>query len=109
MVRLKIIGLGLLAMGLSMTPMPAAETPQAVPLAANGEAQGAATAAGARQAFDPQASAGDYLKGRLRVTAGRFDLDSSMRKAGTCAALPRGRGALPTSSSWRSGRTTGWW
>jgi len=75
MVRLRTIGLGLLAMGLSMTPVPEAETPQAVPLAANGEAQGAATAAGARQAFDPQASAGDYLKGRLRVTAGRFGLD----------------------------------
>lgn len=72
---MKAFGLGLLVMSLSMTPVPAAETPQALPLAVNGELEGRAGAAGARQVFDPQASAGDYLKGRLGVTAGRFDLD----------------------------------
>lgn len=71
----RTIGLGFLAMVLSMTPVPAAQTPRALPLAAGAAAEGTAKAAGARQVFDPQAAAGDYLKGRLRVAAGRFDLD----------------------------------
>lgn len=71
----KTFGLGILAMALSMTSVPAAETPQALPLAVDAAVEGKAEAAGTRQAFDPQAAAGDYLNGRLRVTAGRFDLD----------------------------------
>ncbi|MFT4158605.1 alpha/beta hydrolase-fold protein [Shinella sp.] len=71
----KTFGLGILAMVLSMTSVPAAERPPALPLAVDAAVEGKAEAAGTRQAFDSQAAAGDYLKGRLRVTAGRFDLD----------------------------------
>lgn len=69
------IGFGVLAVMISMTGGLAAETPQALPLPAGQVIEEKAEAAGAKQAFDPQAVSGDYVKGELRVAAGRFDLD----------------------------------
>ncbi|MFB9948797.1 alpha/beta hydrolase-fold protein [Rhizobium puerariae] len=54
----------------SSEPLP----PPAV-LAIGEKASGKIGEIGGRQVFDPGASAGDYLKGRLTVEAGRFDLD----------------------------------
>ena len=72
---LRTIGLGLFALVLSMIPAPAAETPQVLVLAANGAVEIKAERAGATQAFDPGAAEEAYVKGRLRVETGRFDLD----------------------------------
>lgn len=71
----RMIGSGVMALILSMTPAPAAETMQAVPLAAGTAVTGKAATAGAREAFDPRTAVGDYFKGALRVEAGTFDLD----------------------------------
>ncbi len=75
MVRLRTIGLGLAAAVLSMTPGPAAETPQVPALAVGKAVESKAEAAGAKQAFDPGAAEGAYVKGQLHVATGRFDLD----------------------------------
>lgn len=75
MVVHKTIGLGVLAMLLSMTSVPAAETLQASVLAVGAAVDGHADVPDARQLFDPAAAVGAYVKGQLRVTAGRFDLD----------------------------------
>ena len=71
----KRIGLGMLAVILSFSSTPAAETPEALALPPGEAIAVTADAAGARQAFDPGAEMGDYLKGQLRVSTGRFDLD----------------------------------
>lgn len=68
----RAIGLGLLALVLSMTPVPAAETPQALMLRA-GETVEAKV--GEQRRLYPAAAEGTYVKGALRVAAGRFDLD----------------------------------
>ncbi len=75
MVTLRTIGLGLVAMVLSMTPAPAAETSRALVLAVGKAMQGTAETAGVEQAFDPGAAEGTYAKGQMSVATGRFDLD----------------------------------
>jgi len=75
MVGLRTIGLGFVALVLSMTPAPAASPPQVLLLAAGGAVERTAEAAGARQVFDAGAAEGTYIKGQLRVATGRFDLD----------------------------------
>jgi enterochelin esterase-like enzyme len=75
MVMRRIVGSGVVALILSVTPLLAAETTHAVPLAVGAVVTGKAVAAGTRQVFDPEAAAGDYVKGTLRVEAGVFDLD----------------------------------
>lgn len=71
----RTVGLGLVAMVLSMTPAPAAETPQALSLAVGVIVESEAETVGMTQVFDPRAAEGAYVKGQLRVAAGRFDLD----------------------------------
>ncbi|MCR6497892.1 alpha/beta hydrolase-fold protein [Shinella sp. CPCC 101442] len=75
MVVLRTVGLGFVAMVLSMTPAPAAETPQALSLAVGAALENKAEAIGTAQAFDPGVAQGSYVKGQLRVATGRFDLD----------------------------------
>lgn len=69
------IGLGFVAMVLSMTPAPAAETPQVLPLAVDAVVKSKAETVGMAQIVDPAAPEGAYVKGQLRVATGRFDLD----------------------------------
>lgn len=71
----KRIGLGVFAVVISMTGVPAAETPRALPLPAGKVIEEKAEAGGTKQAFDPETCPGDYIKGELRVGTGRFDLD----------------------------------
>ncbi len=73
MVVRRTIGLAVLAMALSTSS--AAETPQSLQLGVGAALEGEAKTAGKRQVFVPAAAEGDYVKGKLRVTAGRFDLD----------------------------------
>ena len=77
----RLVGSGVLAVMLSMTPVPAAEAPQALPLPV-GQTVTSQTVTGetvesraGTQAFDPQTMAGDYVKGRLGVSVGRVHLD----------------------------------
>jgi enterochelin esterase-like enzyme len=78
MVMAGAVKLGALIMLLSFmpaAPIPAADVPRDFRLVAGKAADGHAEGAGSQQAFDPAATPGDYIKGLLRVTAGRFDLD----------------------------------
>ncbi|WP_439632254.1 alpha/beta hydrolase-fold protein [Shinella sp.] len=72
---MKGIGPAMLAMAFAMSPAPAAETPQALLLVVGEALAGKVETAGAMQVFDPQAASGDYIKGQLRISAGRFNLD----------------------------------
>ena len=94
MVTFRKAGLGLLAMVLSMTQVPAAETPRAQVLAVGVAVEGRADTAGTRQTFDPAASEGAYIKGRLRVTEGRFDLDLLDREGRHLRRLAEDAGGL---------------
>ena len=72
MVMTRTIALAMLAMVLSMTPVPAAETPQALALHAGETVAGKV---GETRMLDSAAAEGTYVKGALHVTSGRFDLD----------------------------------
>lgn len=90
----RMIGPGMLALALSMTPVPAAETSQASALRAGETVEASAVAAGEARVFDPAAAAGTYVKGALRVTAGRFDLDLVDAAGGHLRRLAEGAGGL---------------